>query len=152
AVPEELARSLAEQKARFSGLYDHVVAVDLTQSEEGFKEVDYGGETLRTALLDLLPAALRQTLLTLKEAMNDLQDLYEQQALPYIIGYSTLATTAGTIPVPLVDLALLSGIQSRMVYHLAKLYGQPRDPRQFLEVAGTVGGSIVFRQGLRELI
>ena len=151
-VPEDLTRSLAEQKTRFAGLYDRVVAVDLTQPEEGFNEVDYGGETLRTALLDLLPAALRQTLLTLKEAMSDLQDLYEQQALPYIIGYSTLAATAGTIPVPLVDLALLSGIQSRMVYHLAKLYGQPMDPKRFLEVAGTLGGSIVFRQGLRELI
>jgi uncharacterized protein (DUF697 family) len=152
SVSDELARSLAEQRSRFAGLYDRVVAVDLTQPEEGFNEVNYGGETLRAALLDLLPAALRQTLLTLKEATSDLQDLYEQQALPYIIGYSTLAATAGTIPVPLVDLAVLSGIQSRMVYHLAKLYGQPMDPKRFLEVAGTLGGSIVFRQGLRELI
>jgi len=151
-VPEGLARSLAEQQSRFAGLYDRVVAVDLTPVEEGFTEPDYGGETLRSALLDLLPAALRQTLLTLKEAMSDLQDLYERQALPYVVGYSTLAATAGTIPVPLVDLALLSGIQSRMVYHLAKLYGQPMDHKRYLELAGTLGGSIVFRQGLRELI
>jgi uncharacterized protein (DUF697 family) len=152
AVPEDLARSLAEQRRRFSGLYDREVAVDLTPAEEGFAEPDYGGEALRAALLDLLPAALRQTLLTLKEAMSDLQDLYEQQATPYIVGYSTLAATAGAIPVPLVDLAVLSGIQSRMVYHLAKLYGQPMDAKRFLELAGTLGGSIAFRQGLRELI
>jgi uncharacterized protein (DUF697 family) len=151
-VPEELTRSLAEQRRRFAGLYDRVVAVDLTPPEEGFAEPEYGGETLRATLLELLPAALRQTLLTLKEALGDLQDLYERQALPYIIGYSTLAATAGTIPVPLVDLALLSGIQSRMVYHLAQLYGQPMDQKRYIELAGTLGGSIVFRQGLRELI
>jgi uncharacterized protein (DUF697 family) len=151
-VPEGLTRSLTEQRERFGGLYDRVVAVDLTAGEEGFAEPEYGGEMLRAALLDLLPAALRQTLLTLKEAMSDLQDLYEQQALPYVVGYSTLAATAGTIPVPLLDLAILSGIQSRMVYHLAKLYGQPMDPKRFLELAGTLSGSIIFGQGLRELI
>jgi uncharacterized protein (DUF697 family) len=151
-VHDDLKRSLAEQRERFAGLFDRAVAVDLTVPEEGFTEPDYGGEALRAALLDLLPAALRQTLLTLREAMSDLQDLFEQQALPYVVGYSTLAATAGTIPVPLLDLALLSGIQSRMVYHLAKLYGQPRDQRRYLELAGTLGGSIVFRQGVRELI
>jgi uncharacterized protein (DUF697 family) len=151
-VPADLSRSLAEQRKRFAGLYDRVAVVDLTSAEEGFTEPDYGGESLRAALLELLPAALRQTLLTLKEATSDLQDLYERQALPYVVGYSTLAATAGTIPIPLVDLAVLSGIQSRMVYHLAKLYGQPMDPKRYLELAGTLGGSIVFRQGLRELI
>jgi uncharacterized protein (DUF697 family) len=152
AVPEDLARSLAEQRVRFGGLYDRAVVVDLTQADEGFAEPDYGGEALRAALLELLPSALRQTLLTLKEAMADLRDLYERQALPYVVGYSTLAATAGTIPVPLADLAILSGIQSRMVYHLAKLYGQPMDAKRYLELAGTLGGSIMFRQGLRELV
>jgi uncharacterized protein (DUF697 family) len=152
AVPEELTRSLAEQRHRFAGLIDRCVAVDLTQPEEGFAEPDYGGEALRAAMIDLLPAALRQTLLTLKEALSDLQDLFERQALPYIVGYSTLAATAGTIPIPLVDLAILSGIQSRMVYHLAKLYGQTMDHKRYLELAGTLGGSIVLRQSLRELI
>jgi uncharacterized protein (DUF697 family) len=152
AIPEELTRSLAEQRRRFAGLFDRCVAVDLTQPEEGFTEPDYGGEALRSAMIDLLPAALRQTLLTLQEAMSDLQDLYERQTLPYIVGYSTLAATAGTIPIPLVDLAVISGIQSRMVYHLATLYGQTLDHKRYLELAGTLGGSIVLRQGMRELI
>jgi uncharacterized protein (DUF697 family) len=151
-VSETLLRSLAEQRIRFAGLYDRVVAIDLTPPEEGMNVPDYGGEALTAALLDLLPSAQRQTLLTLKEGLRELRDLYERQALPYLIGYSTLAATAGTIPVPLVDLAFLSAIQSRMVYHLAKLYGQPLDAKRFLELAGTLSGSILFRQGLRELI
>lgn len=151
-IPEALSRSLDEQRRRFAGLVDRVIPVDLTPPEEGFHEPEYGGEPLRTVLLELLPVALRQTLLTLKEAMANLRDLYARDALPYIVGYSTLAATAGAIPVPLVDLAVLSAIQSRMVSHLANLYGQKQDQRHYWELMGTVGGSIALRQGVRELI
>ena len=50
------------------------------------------------------------------------------------MGYATLAATAGAIPIPFVDLLILPGIQTRMIYHLAKFYGQPLDGR-FLELA-----------------
>src|SRR5262249_19698856 len=84
-------------------------------------------------------------------AKRELQDLYSRQVLPHILGYSTLAATAGAIPVPLLDLLILPAIQSRMIYHLAKLYGQPLSARRFLEVASTLGLGIVFRQASREL-
>jgi uncharacterized protein (DUF697 family) len=151
-LSEDLVRSLDEQRRRFEGLVDRVVPVDLTPAEEGFAEPDYGGEHLRQVLLDVLPAALRQTLLTLDEAKRDLGALYDQHALPHIVGYSTLAAAAGAVPVPLVDLALLSAIQSRMVYHLAELYGQPLSRTRFFELAGTLGGSVLLRQGVRELV
>ena len=59
------------------------------------------------------------------EANRSLRDLYARHALPYITFYSLLATTAGAIPVPWVDLLILPGIQTRMVHHMAGLYGQP---------------------------
>jgi uncharacterized protein (DUF697 family)/predicted GTPase len=152
ALPADLTRSLAEQRRRFEGLVDRVVAVDLAPAEEGFNDPDYGGPRLRQALLELLPAALRQTLVSLDAASGELQDFYARQALPYIVGYSTLAASAGALPVPIVDLVLLSGIQSRMVYHLAQLYGQPLTGRRFLEIASTLGLGMVVRQGTRTLI
>ncbi len=152
ALPSDLLRSLAEQRRRFEGLIDRVVAVDLTTAEEGFNDPDYGGAPLRDALLELLPAAYRQTLLSLGEASRDLQDFYARQALPYIVGYSTLAGSAGAMPVPIVDLVLLSGIQSRMVYHLAQLYGQPLTAPRFLEIASTLGLGMLLRQGSRLLL
>jgi uncharacterized protein (DUF697 family) len=152
ALPPDLVRSLDEQRRRFAGLADRFVAVDLTPPEEGFNDPDYGGPQLRQVLLDVLPAALRQTLLTLDEARRDLQDLYARQALPHIVGYSTLAATAGAVPVPVVDLVLLTGIQSRMVYHLAQLYGQPLSGQRFLELAGTLGLGLFLRQGSRMLL
>jgi uncharacterized protein (DUF697 family)/predicted GTPase len=151
-VSEDLLRSLEEQRRRFEGLVDRVVAVDLTPPEEGFAEPNYGGERLRQTLIEMLPGALRQTLLSLDEAMRDLQDLYARHALPHILGYSSLAASAGAIPIPLLDLFILPGIQSHMIYDLARLYGQPLTGRRFAEIAGTLGLGILARQATREVV
>lgn len=152
ALPPDLTRSLAEQRRRFEGLFDRVVAVDLTPLEEGFNDPDYGGPFLRQTLLELLPAAFRQTLLSLTDANRALQEFFAQQALPHILAYSSLAASAAALPVPVVDLILFSTIQTRMVYHLAQVYGQPLSARRFLEIAGTLGLGLLMRQGTRTLI
>lgn len=152
ALPQDLTRSLAEQRRRFGNLVDRIVAVDLTPSDEGFNDPDYGGPLLRQILIDMLPAAYRQTLLSLTEASRELQEFFARQALPHILAYSSLAATAAALPVPVVDLVLLSSIQTRMVYHLAKLYGQPLSAQRFLEIAGTLGFGMLARQGSRMLI
>jgi uncharacterized protein (DUF697 family)/predicted GTPase len=152
ALPADLLRSLAEQRCRFEGLVDRIVAVDLTPAEEGFNDPDYGGPRLREVLIELLPAAFRQSLLSLADASRGLQDFYMRQALPYILAYSTLAGSAGALPVPIVDLVLLSGIQSRMVFHLAQVYGQSLTGQRFLEMAGTLGLGMLMRQGSRTLL
>jgi uncharacterized protein (DUF697 family) len=151
-VPEALTRSLDEQRRRFHGLVDHVVPVDLTRPEEGYTDLNYGGERLKRVLLDALPAGYRQTLLTLEEATRDLQDLYARQALPHIVGYSLLAGTAGAIPIPWLDLFILPGIQTRMIYHLARFYGQPLSGARFAELASTLGLGVAARQAARELL
>jgi uncharacterized protein (DUF697 family)/predicted GTPase len=152
ALPENLRRSLTEQRHRFEGLVDRGVAVDLTPAEEGFNDPDYGGPLLREALMEMLPDAYRQTMLSLGAASRDLQDFYARQALPYVIAYSTLAGSAGALPTPIVDLVLLSGIQSQMVNHIAQLYGQPLTGHRFLEIASTLGLGMLLRQGSRMLI
>lgn len=150
-VPENLRRSLDEQKQRFAELVDRVVPIDLTPPEEGFNVPDYGGEALRATLLDVLPSAYRQTFLTVEEASKELQDLYSRHATPYIALYSMLAATAGAIPVPWVDLFILPGIQTQMVRELAKLYGQPFQAKHFGELASALGLGMMVRQGVREL-
>ncbi len=148
----DLLRSLAEQRKRFEGLVDRVVPVDVTPPEEGFKDADYGGEALKRALVEVLPAAYRQTFLTVEEANRSLRDLYARHATPYITFYSLLATTAGAIPVPWVDLLILPGIQTRMIHHLAKLYGQPLKAQHFAELGGAIGLGMLMRQGIREVM
>jgi uncharacterized protein (DUF697 family)/predicted GTPase len=152
AVPEDLRRSLAEQERRFEGLYDRVVPIDLTPAEEGFHEPNYGGERLQKVLVELLPAAYRQTLISLEETTHELQDLYARMCLPHILGYSMLAASAGAIPIPWLDLLIIPGIQSKMIHQLALVYGQPLNATRFLEVAGTLGMGMLVRQATRELV
>src|SRR5262249_31921859 len=102
--------------------------------------------------LEVLPAALAQTLRTLDRAQEELQDLFARQALPHILGYSSLAATAGALPIPLVDALLMSGIQSSMVYALARLYGQPLTGKRFLEIASSLGMGLLTRQAVRGLV
>jgi len=151
-VRAALQRTLEEQQRRFEGLVDFVVPLDLTPPAEGFNDPDYGGARLKQVLLDVLPAAYRHTLLTLDTATRELQDLYARHALPHILGYSSLAATAGAIPIPWVDLLIIPGIQTRMIYHLAEFYGQPLSGRRFMELAGTLGLGLAFRQAVRELV
>jgi uncharacterized protein (DUF697 family) len=143
---------MAEQQRRFAGLVDQVVPVDLTPPEEGFTDPNFGGEHLKQVLLDLLPGAYRQTLISLDQATKELQDLYAKHATPHIIAYSMLAATAGAFPIPWLDLLILPGIQTRMIFHLARFYGQPLSGTRFLELASTLGLGIVMRQAARELL
>jgi uncharacterized protein (DUF697 family) len=151
AIPDDLRRSLMELRRRFTGLFDTATAIDLTRPEDAFIDPNYGGDRLKEAMLELLPAAYRQTLLTLDAATRELRDLFGRRAIPYIGGYSTLAATAGALPVPFVDLLVLPAIQTQMIYHLARLYGQPLSGQRFMELAGTLGLSIMVRQGIREM-
>lgn len=151
-LSEGLVASLDEQKRRFHGLYDQLVPMDLTQKIEGYHEPEYGGHHLKEVLLASLPAAYRRTLITLDEATHHLQDLYARQAMPYILAYSSLAATAGAIPIPWVDMLILPGIQTRMIYQLARHYGQPLSGERFLELSGTLGLGMLVRQAVRGVV
>jgi uncharacterized protein (DUF697 family) len=100
----------------------------------------------------MLPAAYRQSLLTLHEAMKSLQDLNDRRALPHVIGHSMLAATAAAVPLPWVDIPVVAAIQTHLVYRLAGIYGQHLDRRTLLEIAGPVGGRLLARQVVRETL
>lgn len=150
--PADLVRSIEEQIDRFGNLVDRVVLIDLTTEEDGLNDPNYGGPLLRKVLVESLPQAMGQTLLALDQATGQLQDLFAAQTHPYILGYASLAGAAGTLPVPILDLVLLSGIQTRMIYHLARIYGQPLTAGRFVELASTLGLGILARSLGRSLV
>jgi len=150
SVPGDVRRCIEEHARAFEGLFDCLVPIDLTRPEDAFPDPNYGGEALKETLLRVLPAAYRQTLLRLKEATEALQDVHLRHAEPVILGYGTLAATAGAVPLPFVDLVLIPGIQARMAQHLAGLYGQPMTSKRFREIAAAVGVGLVSRQLARQ--
>lgn len=149
-LSETLRMQLDEQVRQFSGLYDLLVPIDLTRPEDGWPVPDYGGEALWQALLQLLPEAYRQTLLRWEAASEELRDLHQQEARPVILGYSLLAATAGALPVPLVDLPVLLGLQVRMAQQLAEIYGQSLRLENYRELAAVLGTGLVVRQLTRQ--
>jgi uncharacterized protein (DUF697 family) len=68
------------------------------------------------------------------------------------LGYSSLAASAGAFPIPWLDLLVIPGIQTRMIYHLAQFYGQPMSAYRFMELAGSLGMGVLFRQAVREVV
>ena len=148
-LPTDLRRSLERQRERFAGIADRIVLIDLTRPEEGFDEPNFGGDRLKAALVDLLPAAYRQTILNLDEAMRPLRDLKERQAMPYILSYSTLAATAAAVPVPWIDIPVVMALQSHMVSKLAKIYGQSLDSAMTAPFAGAMSGRLLARLTVR---
>ena len=151
-VQPELARSLMLHAQRFRGLADRIVPVDFTPAQEGFAQPEYGIEELQAAVLDLLPAAYRQGFAALREARRELRGLAEQRAAPCVLSSSTLAAAAAAVPVPWVELPVVRALQTRMLARLASLHGRALDERTLLEMAGALGGRILFRGILRSAL
>ncbi|MFO0807161.1 MAG: DUF697 domain-containing protein [Gemmataceae bacterium] len=146
-LPPDAERSLAEHRRRFEGLYDACVPVDLTRPDEGFTEVNFGGEALKSAVVNELPRAYRQAF----RALAQPEDGEDRKSRPVILGYAAAAAAAGAVPIPWLDLLVLPGLQSQMVAHLAKRFGRPLEARRFAEVASALGLGLVARQAVREL-
>ncbi len=151
-MPSEVQRLIDEHAKQFDGLFDLIVPIDLTKPEEGYTNPTFGGPELKDALLTQLPSAYRQALVRADELTETLKDLHLKHAGPIIAAYASLAATAGAIPIPFLDLLILPAIQSRMVFHLAKIYGQELNAARFLELAGSLGMGLLARQAVREVM
>ena len=149
--PEAVETLKAAQEEAFAGLFDRTVLVDLTKPVEGYDVPDYGLEALKTALLELLPDAYRQTLKHLAEADGDFRDRQWQRAKPVIVGYSTLAGTAGALPVPFLDLLILPAIQTKMIRDLAARSGRRDAASNFLELSASAGIGLLATVALRQV-
>ncbi|QEL15759.1 YcjF family protein [Limnoglobus roseus] len=151
AINPDVQRLIEEHAKAFDGMFDVIVPIDITKPEEGFDAPTYGGDHLKQTLLKYLPQAYRQSLARTDHLTEKLKDLHQEHAGPIILGYTSLAGTAGALPIPLVDLVLLPAIQTRMVYHLARIYGQELTAVRFLELAGSLGLGILARTAVRQV-
>jgi len=152
SVPEDLRRALQAQYERFDRLFDRAVPIDLTPAGEGFAVPEFGGQRLKQAILDLLPAAYRQTLLQMEQLSAALGKMHQERATPIILAHSVLAATAAAVPVPWVDIPVVMAIQSHLTYRLARINQQPLDAATLGHVGGAVGGRVAARMGIREAL
>jgi uncharacterized protein (DUF697 family) len=150
--PLDTVRKLvANQQEQFAGLVDVIVPVDLTDPAEGYDDPTYGGEALKAAILQLLPTAYRETLRHFVEANEQFRDRQSRRAAPVLVGYSSLAATAGALPVPFVDLLTLPAIQARMIHALAEQSGNKQSGTRFIELSASAGVGLLASMGLRQV-
>jgi uncharacterized protein (DUF697 family) len=152
-VPTDLTRALIFQRTLFARIpVKRFVPLDITLPEDGFSDPCYGRDALLAALSEAHPHATYQTLRQLPELMRELKDLHFRQAHPHIIAYALAAGATGATPLPIADLPVISGLQLKLLHAIASIYRQPLGVKTFLELAGTVGLGLLFRQGIRSLL
>jgi uncharacterized protein (DUF697 family) len=151
-VIEAWRRPLAQQQEQFAGLVDKVVPIDLTHPDDGFAVADYGGDKLRQVLTDVLPDAQREAFRRLEEVITELKDLYLKRAIPWIAGAAALSATAAAVPIPYIDLPAVTALQVGMVRQIAAIYGQNMTMAEASKVFSAVGGVVLTRMVLRELL
>lgn len=149
-IDDNLRRSIQKQYERFEGLVDRAVPIDITPPEEGFTQPEFGGARLKASVIEKLPAGYRQTLRQLDEVVAPLKDYTWNQAMPVILGTSTLAATAAAIPVPWVDIPVVMGLQSHLAYKLARIHRQKIDAQTIAHVTGGIGGRVALQLAIRE--
>lgn len=153
SVPADLARVLSFQRTLFANIpVRRFVPIDFTLPEDGFADVFYGREALLDALAEAHPHAVYETFRQLPALTRELKDLHFRRAQPYILAYALAASAIAAAPLPVADLPVLSALQLKLFHTIASLYRQTLDKKTILEVAGTLGLSILFRQGARSLL
>ena len=148
SVPTDLARSLAAQRALFAEHKARFVPVDLTLPEDGLEPANYGLDALWEAIEDALPLGLRAML---EQNRRSLRDVYFRTAHPHILSYAAVAGGAAAVPVPLVDIPLVLGIQAKLFHSVASIYGQELSAQRAAEILSTLGIGFAARMGGREL-
>ena len=151
-VPDNLRRSLLEQRSLFKGIDAQFVPVDLTLPEDDYQPVNYGLDAFWRSLETALPHGVSMMLHDMKDIRKELHDVYSKAVHPHIIAYSLLSGAAGAVPVPFVDIPVVTLVQAKMFQTVASLYNYKLDRKSWAEITSALGITLLTNLGRRELI
>ena len=151
-VPDNLRRSLLEQRSLFKGIDAQFVPVDLTLPEDDYQPVNYGLDAFWRSLEVALPHGVSMMLHDMKDIRKELHDVYSKAAHPHIIAYSLISGAAGAVPVPFVDIPVVTLVQAKMFQTVASLYNYKLDRKSWAEITSALGITLLTNLGRRELI
>lgn len=147
-LPDQIRRALQAQLNRFEGLYDSVVAIDLTKPEDGFHPSDLGGEKLFESIMDAVPAAMRSTLGTMRKLQSELHSS-SSNSDTVIVTHATLAAGAAAVPIAWIDMPIVLGIQTHLAHRLANRHGQTLTPAAMAQLSVVLGGRAAIRMAVK---
>lgn len=152
AVPDDLRRSLLEQRKLFRDIDAQFVPVDFTLPEDGYLPVNYGLEAVWRSLETALPHGIAVVLHNMKEIRKGLHDAYSKAAHPHIIAYALTSAAAGAIPVPFAGIPVVTLIQAKMLQTIASIYNFKLDRKSWVEISSSLGITLLTNIGRRELV
>ena len=151
AIPTALHRLIDQKIKQFKGLHDVVIPIDLTKPSDGFADPNFGGQRLKQAILEHLPHAYRQALLTLNQSERG--ESYRQKRTRWqVLASSALAASAGAVPLPWVDIPVVLGIQAHLALRIAAIYEQEVTPADWAVLSSVAGSRIVVRMVVLEAL
>jgi uncharacterized protein (DUF697 family) len=151
-VPEDLSRSLLEQRALFKGIDAQFAPVDFTLADDGYQPIHYGLEAFWRCLETALPEGIAAMLHEMKDIRKELHDVYSEAAHPHILAYGLLSGAAGAVPMPFVDIPVVTLVQAKMIQTIASIYNYKMDRKSWAEISSALGISLLSNIGRRELI
>ncbi len=151
-IPDDLRRSLLEQRNLFKGIDAQFVPVDFTLPEDGYQPVNYGLDAFWHSLEIALPHGIAMMLHGMKEIRNELHDVYSKAAHPHIIAYALASGAAGAVPIPFVDIPVVTMVQAKMFQTIASIYNYRLDRENWAEISSSLGITLLTNIGRRELI
>jgi len=151
-VPDDLRRSLLEQRKLFKDIAAQFVPVDFTLPEDGYRPVNYGLEAIWRSLETALPRGMAIVLHNMKEIRKELHDAYSKAAHPHIVAYALTSAAAGAVPVPFVGIPVVTLIQAKMFQTIASIYNYKLDRKSWVEISSSLGITLLTNIGRRELV
>lgn len=151
-MSEQLKQLIDLKRKQFAGLFDSIALIDFTHQDDGFANDGFGELHLKHQILEMLPAAYRQTwataMATRMEGKSELQRRVHWQ----ILASSALAATASAVPLPWVNMPVVLAIQTRMVRKIAGIYEQKMSSKHWFALSNVAGTQIAMRLASRELL
>ncbi|MFN7289401.1 MAG: YcjF family protein, partial [Pirellula sp.] len=151
-MSEQLNQLVDLKRKQFAGLVDSIALIDFTHEDDGFANDGFGEHRLKQLILEMLPAAYRQTwsaaMATKLEGKSELQRRSHWQ----ILASSALAATASAVPLPWVNLPVVLAIQTRMVGKIAWIYEQKMTSKHWFALSNVAGTQVALRLASRELL
>ncbi|MDZ4850250.1 MAG: GTPase [Pirellulaceae bacterium] len=151
AVPMQLRKLMDEKAKQFKGLYDLMIPVDLTQPFDGFADPDFGGQRLKRAILEYLPHAYRQALLTLNE-VDSRASFRQTRSRWQVLTSSAMAATAGAVPIPWLDIPVVLALQTHLAVRIASIYERDITTGDWAILSSAAGSRIALRMALFEML
>ncbi len=151
-IPDDLSRSLLEQRSLFKGINAQFVPVDFTLPEDGYQPVNYGLAAFWKCLETALPHGITTMLHEMKGIRKELRNIYSKAAHPHIIAYSLISGVASAVPVPFVDIPVVTLIQAKMFQAIGSIYNYKLDRKSWTEITSALGITLLSNLGRRELI